>query len=122
MKRLLLCLVIFSGLRTNGQSELKLLSPDRSIRIEIQMLNRLSYSVFVDDKRILDESVVDLKLIDGKSLSRDMKLIKKTTRSVHETIVAQIPYSRKNIPDEFNEVSLQFNNHFAVLFRAYNDG
>ncbi len=123
MKRLLLFyLTIFAQLNTNGQSALQLLSPDKTIRIEIQTFNKLSYSVFVDNKKILDECSIDMKLSDGKSLSEDMKEVKKTSRSVHETIVAQIPVSRRYIPDVFNELSLQFNNRFAVIFRTYNDG
>lgn len=122
MKKLLINLVAFTALTVNGQSKFQLLSPDKTIRIEIQMLTRLSYSVFVDDKKILDQSVIDMNLTDGRSLSHDFKKTIEFNRSVHEIIVAQVPYSRKNIPDEFNETLLQFNNHFAVIFRAYNDG
>ncbi len=123
MKRFFLPWVaIFTGFITNAQQKLRLLSPDKTIRIEIQTVNRLSYSVFVDDKKILNESEIDMKLAGDKSLSRDMKLIKKSSRSVHETIVAEVPVSRKNIPDKFNELSLQFKNRFAVIFRAYDDG
>jgi len=123
MKRFFLPWVaIFTGFITNAQQKLRLLSPDKTIRIEIQTVNRLSYSVFVDDKKILNESEIDMKLAGDKSLSRDMKLIKENSRSVDEIIVAQVPVSRKNIPDKFNELSLQFKNRFAVIFRAYDDG
>jgi alpha-glucosidase len=121
-KSLLLSLTIFTVLASNGQTLHGLLSPDKTIRIEIQTGNQLIYSVFVDDKKILGESLIDMKLSDGKSLSGDMSHVKKATRSVHETIVAQVPYSRKIIPDEYNELSLQFANYFVVIFRAYNDG
>jgi len=121
MKRLLLLYTaIFTGLISKGQP--KLLSPDKTLRIEVQAAGRLRYSVFVDDKKILDGSEIDMKLGDGRSLSDDMKRIKENVRMVHETIVAQVPVSRKLIPDEFNELSLQFSNHFTVIFRAYNDG
>ena len=66
--------------------------------------------------------MIDLNLSDGRSLSVGKKKFAKNERSVREIIVAQIPVSRKYIPDEFNELSIQFSNHFAVIFRAYNDG
>ncbi|HTB25282.1 MAG TPA: glycoside hydrolase family 97 protein [Puia sp.] len=123
MKRFFLpCIAIFTGFITNAQQKLRLLSPDNTIRIEIQTVNRLCFSVFVDDKKILNESEIDLKLAGDRSLSRDLKLIKENSRSVDEIIVAQVPVSRKNIPDKFNELSLQFKNRFAVIFRAYDDG
>jgi alpha-glucosidase len=119
-KLLLLYTVICMCLISKGQP--KLLSPDKTLRIEVQAAGRLRYSVFVDDKKILDGSEIDMKLGDGRSLSDDTKRIKENVRMVHETIVAQVPVSRKLIPDEFNELSLQFSDHFTVIFRAYNDG
>jgi alpha-glucosidase len=115
-------MAIFIGLSANGQPKLQLRSPDKTIRIEIKAAGSLSYAVFVDDKKILDESPIDMKLADWRNLSDDIKIIKTNTRTVHETIVAPVPVSRKYIPDEFNELSLQFSNRFAVIFRAYNDG
>jgi alpha-glucosidase len=105
-----------------GQPGLQVLSPDKTIRVEISVTGVLKYSVFVDNKVILKESVIDLKLANGRRLSDKMNIVKKETRAVHETIVAQIPVSRKFIPDTFNEISLQFINGFSVIFRAYNDG
>jgi alpha-glucosidase len=123
MKKLMLPLIIISfGLSSNGQQKRVLLSPDKKIRVEIQAGGKLTYSVFADDKKILNESVLDMKLADGHSLSDNLKIISEKTRSVQEMIRAQVPYSRKNIPDEYNETILQFNNRFAVIFRAYNDG
>ena len=123
MKKIaVLFMVGFSVLNTKAQAKLQLLSPDKKIRIEIQTNKRLSYSVFVDDKKILDESVIDINLVDGQSLSRDLKRVSSKSNQVHETIVAQVPFSRKNIPNTYNERTLQFNNHFAVIFRTYDDG
>jgi alpha-glucosidase len=123
MKRWLLhFLAIFAGLTSTGQPKTQLLSPDKTIRIEIQATSRLSYRVYTDNKIILDESIIDMILADGRSLSGKMKIVKTETRSIRTTILAQIHVSRKYIPDEFNELTLQFNNRFAIIFRAYNDG
>jgi alpha-glucosidase len=78
--------------------------------------------VFVDEKNILDESVIDMNLSNGWSLTIDKKFLNKKERSIRKIIIAQIPVSRKYIPDEFNELSIQFTNHFTIIFRDYNDG
>jgi alpha-glucosidase len=117
-----LCLAILFVLPIQAQSNFQLLSPDKKIRIGMNTGNRLSYSVSVDGKKIMEGSEIDLGLGSGERLSGNLKQIKQTTRSVHGTIVAQIPVSRKYIPDEYNELGLSFANGFAVLFRAYNDG
>ena len=119
---LFLCLTISASLVIQAQPVLPLYSPDHKILIQIKTNPGLSYSVFVDEKKILDESVIDMNLSDGRSLSVAKKNIKKNERSVREMIVAQVPVSRKYIPDEYNELSIRMSNHFAVIFRAYNDG
>jgi len=63
-----------------------------------------------------------MNLSNGRSLTIDKKFLNKKVLSVRENIVAQIPVSRKYIPDEFNELCIQFSNHFTIIFRAYNDG
>jgi alpha-glucosidase len=118
----LFSLLVFTGLNVHAQQEFQVLSPDKLIRIEIKVNDGLNYSVFVNDKKVLNDCRIDMSLADGNSLSANMKKIKETRRVVHETIVAQVPVSRKLIPDHFNEVSLDFNNRFTVIFRAYNDG
>ena len=116
------CLTIFASLATTGQPKLQLHSPDKKILIEIKTGPGLTYSVFVDEKKMLSESVIDMNLSDGRNLSVDNKKFTKNERSVREIITAQVPVSRKYIPDEFNELSIQFSNHFSIIFRAYNDG
>ena len=119
---LFLCTTLFISLVSFAQPNLTLRSPDHKIRIEIKTEPGLTYSVFVDEKKILNESVIDMNLSDGISLSAGSKKFTKSERSVREIIVAQVPVSRKYIPDEFNELSFQFTNHFTIIFRAYNDG
>jgi alpha-glucosidase len=116
------CLTIFVSLVTSAQPKLQLRSPDKKILVEIKTDPGLTYSVFVDEKKILKESVIDMNLSDGRSLSVDNKKFRKNERSVREIIVAQVPVSRKYIPDEFNELNIQFSNHFSIIFRVYNDG
>lgn len=116
------CLTIFVSLATSAQPKFQLHSPDKKILVEIKTNPGLTFSVFVDEKKILNESVIDMNLSDGRSLSVDNKKFTKNERTVREIIAAQVPVSRKYIPDEFNELSIQFNNHFSVIFRTYNDG
>src|SRR5207249_2241529 len=41
---------------------------------------------------------------------------------VSEFIVSPVPDIRKNISNIYNELLIQFNQNFSVVFRAYNDG
>ncbi len=108
--------------RSAAQSPLQLFSPDKTIHIDIQTNNQLMYSVYVDDKKIINESMIDMQLSNNIGLSNNLKIKSTKTKSINEVIVAQIPVSRKNIPDVYNELAIQFRNNFTVIFRAYNDG
>ena len=49
------CMTIFVSLATYAQPNLKLRSPDNKILIEIKTDPGLTYSVYVDEKKILNE-------------------------------------------------------------------
>jgi alpha-glucosidase len=123
MKKIIL--FVFAALiviKSFASEKLQILSPDKTIRVEITAANKLSYAVFVDDKKILDSCLIDMQLLNGFALSNNLKIKSTKTRSVNEMIVAQVPVSRKNIPDVYNELAINFKNNFSVIFRAYNDG
>jgi alpha-glucosidase len=118
-------LFVFTALiviKSFASEKLQIFSPDKTIRIEITADNKLLYSVFVDNKKILDSSLINMQLPDDISLSNNLKIKSTKTRSINEMIVAQVPVSRKNIPDVYNELIINFKNNFSVIFRAYNDG
>lgn len=121
MKKTFLLIIILISIKSLAQQQLQLLSPDKTIKVNIQT-NPLSYSVNIDDQPIINTSMIDMQLSNGNALSKDLKIKSSKTKSVNETIVAQIPVSRKKIPDNYNELTLAFKNNFSVIFRAYNDG
>lgn len=123
MKKLILLFIIScTAIEISAQQTLQLLSPDKTIKVSIQTNNQLTYSVFVDGNKVLDSSLINMQLSNNIALSDNLKIKSAKTKSVNETIVAQIPVSRKNIPNNYNELTINFKNNFAVIFRAYNDG
>ncbi len=121
MKKYFLLLILCITVKSFSQS-LQLLSPDKTIKVSVQTNNQLTYSVFVDDEKVLDSSLIDMQLSNNIGLSNNLKIKSTKTQSIKETLVAQIPVGRKNIPNIYNELTLSFKNNFAVIFRAYNDG
>jgi alpha-glucosidase len=122
MKIYFLWIISCITLKAFGQKTFELSSPDKTININISTNNKLTYSISIDDKTIINKSVIDMKLVNSILLSNNLSIKSTRSKSVHEIIVAQIPVSRKNIPDIYNELTIQFRSRFAVVFRAYNDG
>ncbi|HVX26858.1 MAG TPA: glycoside hydrolase family 97 protein [Parafilimonas sp.] len=123
MKKLILLFIVSCvAFKIFAQQHFQLASPDKTIKLSVQTNDQLTYSVFVDDKKIIDSSLIGMQLMNGIALSNNLKIKSTNTRSVNEMIVAQVPVSKKYIADVYNELTVNFKNNFAVIFRAYNDG
>jgi len=97
-------------------------SPDKKIDVVIHFKEKVSYSINYLGKAILLSSEIDLQLQNGKRLSDDLHVLKKSIRSFNGKIISPIPEKRKEIADVYNELSLQFKEPFVLLLRVYNDG
>ncbi|MBS1746705.1 MAG: glycoside hydrolase family 97 protein [Bacteroidetes bacterium] len=122
MKNSLLFLIVCFSIQVKGQKQIQLLSPDKTIRVNVFVKEKLTYSVDVDNKNIIHDAAINMQFINGPALSDRMAIDSVKTKSVDEIIIAQIPVSRRHIPDVYNALEIHFKNKFTVIFRAYNDG
>lgn len=106
----------------HAADSLSVSSPDNSIRVIVTNKKMLSYSVSVDGKLILNSSSMDMELLSGEKLCDDLSIKSAKQHSNNSMIISQVPYQRKNVPDVYNELSIQFKQNFSVVFRVYNDG
>src|ERR1700745_3658830 len=83
-------------------------SPDKKIDVTVYYKDKLSYSVKFLGKTILLPSVIDLQLQNGIRLSDDLHATKRSIRSFNGKIISPVPEKRREIPDIYNELSLQF--------------
>jgi alpha-glucosidase len=97
-------------------------SPDKKIDVTVHYKDKLSYSIRYLGEQILLPSFIDVKLQNGKRLSGNLHVSKRSIRSFNGKIISPVPEKRKEIADVYNELSLQFKEPFTLLFRVYNDG
>ncbi len=114
-------MLFFNSLLYAGDN-LSVSSPDQKITVNISLSNQLNYDVLADDQPIIINGSIDMQLSNEIFMAYAMSIKSTKTKTVNETIIAQIPVSRKNIPNNYNELTITFKNNFAVIFRAYNDG
>src|SRR4029079_17961433 len=74
-------------------------SPDKKIDVTVYYKDKLRYSVTFLGKTILLPSVIDLQLQNGKSLSDELHVAKRSVRSFNGKIISPVPEKRKEIPD-----------------------
>jgi len=112
----------FFSFTLEAADSLTVLSPDKSIHVTINTNKSLTYSITIDNKKIIEPSVIDMQLTDGKKLSDYLSVQSTKYNSVNQFIEQIVPYQQKNIPDVYNEVIIQFKKNFSIIFRVYNDG
>jgi alpha-glucosidase len=97
-------------------------SPDKKIKVSVDLSKQVSYSVSYGGSVVLLPSYIDLTLDNGKSLSDGRKGAKTSVQSFSSVITAPVPEKRKSIPDQYNQLTIQFKEPYTLLFRVYNDG
>ncbi|WP_293312878.1 glycoside hydrolase family 97 protein [Pedobacter sp. UBA5917] len=112
---LLLCTVkLFSA-------PIELLSPDKRIKVSVNIKDRIGYSVSFNGDPFLTNSYLQLNLSQTK-LGANAKLIKKTLSTVNTSSNPVIPLKNSTVINHYNLLRLDFKGDFSVEFRAYNDG
>lgn len=97
-------------------------SPDKRIEVNIQLSNKIEYSVKFEGKYILEPSAINLLLANKKDLTGDLQIRRSFLHVVNEVIISPVPEKRKEIPDHYTELRIDFKLPYSLLFRVYNDG
>jgi len=102
-------------------SPIELLSPDKRIKVNVNIKERIAYSVTFNGDPFLNSSYLQLNL-DQAKLGADAKLLKKTLSSVNTSSSPVVALKNATVVNHYNLLRLDFKGDFSVEFRAYNDG
>ncbi len=102
-------------------NSIDLLSPDSSIKVSVNLSDKIYYTVSRNDQVFLENSSLQLKL-SGETLGENPKLAGEKTSVIDETIQREIPLRNARIKNNCNVLLLNFKGDYSVEFRAYNDG
>lgn len=124
-KRLLTTLVLLPlwGLAGDrmAQSHYSLRSPDRRIEVTIQTGDRIRYSVLLNGKPLLQDATLSIT-IDQKTLGLEPRVKATKERSVDQVIEPPVRQKFARVREHFNELRLEMEGDYAVMFRAYDEG
>ncbi|MBC8052930.1 MAG: glycoside hydrolase family 97 protein [Sphingobacteriaceae bacterium] len=99
----------------------QLKSPDGKINLTFEAGEKLLWSVKHGNTQVLAPSAISLTLGNGQVLGRNAKVLSSKNISVNTSFSTPV-YKKKIVSDIYNQLSLNFNNNFGVVLRAYNDG
>jgi alpha-glucosidase len=114
--------IMMITLFTKGAEEpLSVKSPDGTLQINVRLTDKIYYNLEADGNQVMWFSPVSMNTAEGGWLGKKPVLLKATPRSKDGNIKT-VWGIRKEITEKFNELLLEFQGGYALVFRAYNDG
>lgn len=96
-------------------------SPDAAIEVRVTAGERLSYDVAVSDTPLVAGATLAMT-IDGRTLGRAPAVLGVARRSHDGTVRPPVRQKAEVLIDRYNELRLECEGGFAVVFRAYDEG
>jgi alpha-glucosidase len=104
---------------TEGE-KVELLSPDGKLRVEVEIGEKISYTVQHEKCLVIYPSTVSMKLETGTIGVRP--ILEGAKRQSVDTVITSPFYKRSSIKDCYHELTLTFKGNYKLVFRAYNEG
>ena len=104
-----------------AQTDYSLRSPDQRIEVRIHAADRLSYDVLLNGNLLLQNSTLSMSINHINLGTRPIVRANKQ-RSENKEIVSPVPQKSVRIREHYNELKLEMEGNFSVVFRAFNEG
>ncbi len=122
MLRAAVCLVLSvcgpEALAASGQV---LRSPDGRIEVRVGATGRLRYSILLRGRLLVDNATLSLD-VDRTLLGLEPKVRSARTQRVDRVLEVPVPRKAARIPERYQELRLEMEGRYAVVFRAYDEG
>ncbi|WP_316832288.1 glycoside hydrolase family 97 protein [Pedobacter aquatilis] len=100
---------------------IELLSPDKKVKITVNLKGKITYSVNVNGDKVLENSFLQLAL-GTEQLGENPQLLKKVISAHNEVSKPVVPLKNSTVENKYNLLRMDFKKDYSVEFRAYNDG
>ena len=104
-----------------AQSSYDLHSPDGRIELRIRTADRIRYDLVLKGRAVLEGAAISLD-VEHNKLGMQPKVADAKTRSSDQVIEPVVRQKFAKIRDHYNELRLNMDGGYAVVFRAYNEG
>jgi alpha-glucosidase len=98
-----------------------LTSPNKRIVVQVDVAERVRWSASFEGKAALQDATLSMK-IDDLDLGVRPRLKAARRSSVDRIVSPEVPRKAARLPERYNELRLEMDGHYAVVFRAYDDG
>lgn len=104
-----------------AQSNYTLKSPNEKIEVKILIADRIAYDVLLNGKALLQNSTLSID-INHQALGLNPKVKDLKRSSVNRWIEPVVRQKFARVRENYNELRIEMNGNYAVVFRAYDEG
>jgi alpha-glucosidase len=104
-----------------AQESFRLLSPDQRIELKIRSGDRVHYEVRFQGTPVLADSTFSMNL-DHTILGLHAKVTGSKERTYDAIVEPAVRQKFAKVREHYNELRLEMEGHYAVIFRAYDEG
>ncbi len=97
-------------------------SPGGQNLIKVEIGQMITYSVTHRGQQILAPSAISMTLDGGLVLGQNPHVANVRKAEINETIVPVVKHKRASIVDRGNQLTIDFQGDYSLVFRAYDDG
>src|ERR1700736_3883379 len=114
-------LALCAGGYAAADSSYSLRSPDKRIEVRAHAADRIKYDVLLNGKRLLKDSTLSMK-VEQNNIGVNPKVLSTKERSTNQVLEPVIRQKFAKIRENYNELRVEMDGGYAVVFRAYNEG
>ena len=104
-----------------AQASYSLLSPNKQIEIKVRAADRIQYDVLFKGTALLQNSTLSIE-IDHQTLGTQPQVMAHKENSHDGMLEPVVRQKFAKIREHYNELRLEMDGNYAVVFRAYDDG
>jgi alpha-glucosidase len=117
-----LALVLLIQATTAGAATGQVLkSPNGRLEVRVGIADRIRYSVLLAGRLLVDNATLSLDA-GGTVLGLEPKIRSAKRQRVSRTVEPVVPRKAASLPERYEELRLDMNGGYAVVFRAYDEG
>src|SRR5215469_1944890 len=113
--------MLYVATGSEAQSSYDLRSPDKRIEVRIRTAHGVRYDVVLNGRAILQDSSLAMD-VDHKTYGREVKAVAAKESHHDEVLEPVVRQKFAKIRDNYNELRLNMEGNYSVIFRAYNEG
>ena len=118
---LVACFIISLLYGNYASAQYSVSSPDEKIRVEITIDDTPEYSVFLNEKQIMEPSEIALILKNDKDSENYVAQLSKSWQT-NENYTPVVPFKSSSVTENSNNILISFSNELELQFTVTNNG